>query len=98
MSRFNRCGLGPRLIDGTCRICGERSGVCSCCHVAEIAYPVSHRALSALSDRGGKMTRRQWIGETCLLKPEIRRATEKRVRKTKRHVILVDHNERECGT
>ena len=48
----------------------------------------SRSALEALRARGGRMTRRQWWAATCLLKKEVREATEKMLRVTKNHVFL----------
>ena len=49
-----------------------------------------NQLIRALSAHGGRMTRRQWIGETCLLrKATYEQMTRKLVRKTKHHVILI---------
>ena len=49
-------------------------------------------AIAALREHGGRMTRRQWIGATCLLKLSFVEEIENcgLIRKTKRHVLLVN--------
>lgn len=54
--------------------------------------PFNYRVLKKLFERG-RMTHRQWIGETCLLNREVLKETERFVRKTKQHVMI---NERAC--
>jgi len=59
----------------------------------EKVYKANRSALEALKARGGKMTRRQWWATTCLLKKGVREATEKMVRFTKHHVVLLNETE-----
>jgi len=50
-------------------------------------HPFSYEVLRKLFERG-RMTRRQWADETCLLKREVVQETERYVRRTKHHVMI----------